>query len=195
VGGFVAGALGVGAQAIPALALVSASLLKAQSRDGFGRTLKALGVPSGLAPSAAMAVIAAEFSTGGGLLVVPASILPRIMLCLLALAFAAAAVSAVVRKRSIACSCFGAMGSHRLGWTQVALLPAWLLAAVLAQLDPPAWTAQEGELLLGSLLLGLIATQLYREIPAWRRLHEDRVVIAAAVAQSSPNGKEGGEHP
>ena len=49
-------------------------------------------------------------------------------------------------------------------------------------------------LLLGCLVLILIATQLYREIPLWRRLRGDRITIAAAVAQSSPNGKEGGDH-
>jgi len=182
------------AQVIPAVALVWAALLKAQSLDAFGRTLKALGVPRLLAPSTAMAVVAAEFATGAGLLLIPASAWPRLLVCLLALAFAGAGLTAIARKRSIACSCLGAVGSHKLGWRQVALLPAWLAVAGLAQARPPAWTLQEGELLLGFLLLSLIATQIYREVPLWRGLHADRITIAASIAQSTQSGKGGGDH-
>src|SRR5205807_6526208 len=102
------------AQVTPAVGLVWAALLKAQSLDAFGRTLKALGVPRLLAPSTAMAIVAAEFATGAGLLLIPASAWPRLLVCLLALAFAGAGLTAIARKRSISCSCLVPVVIHML---------------------------------------------------------------------------------
>lgn len=190
----VAAAASAAAQVVPAFALVSAAMLKAQSLSDFQRTLHALGVTSLLARSAALGVIAAEFVIGASLLLVPSSPWPRLALGLLAVGFAAAGVKAIAGKHAIACHCLGAIGSRTLGWRQVALLPVWFLLAGIAQLRPPVWAIDQGALALGVLLLILIGTQLPREIPVWRQLHADRLAIVGALAEASQPGKGGGDH-
>ena len=187
-------AVSVAAQVVPAFALVSAALLKAQSLSDFQRTLHALGVTRLLGRSAALGVIAAEFTIGASLLLEPSSPWPRLALGLLAAGFAAAGMRAIAGKHAIACHCLGNLGGNTLGWHQVALLPFWLLLAGLAQLRPPVWAIDQGTLALGVLLLILIGTQLPKEIPVLRQLHADRLAIAGPLAESSPAGKGGGDH-
>ncbi|MFI6458342.1 MauE/DoxX family redox-associated membrane protein, partial [Streptosporangium amethystogenes] len=117
---------------------------------------------------------------GPGLAVAPFATWPRVLIALLALAFAGAGIRALGSGEKIKCGCFGNSGAV-LGWRQLLYLPLWLALAALAQAGPPAWTGEEGLLGLAVALLVLVAWKLRAELRLLRPLREDRMVISPSI--------------
>lgn len=169
--------LGGAAQLVLATVFVHAATAKLRSPADLRRTLERLGVWPALAGGLAASVIAAELAAGLGLLAVPSSPWPRVLVVLLGFGFAAAGLAALASRQQIACACFGGSRPGRLGWRQVAWLPVWLALAAMAQWRPPGWSLEQGLLGVSLLALGLLAWQLPAELRIWRQLRGDRLAV------------------
>jgi hypothetical protein len=145
-------------------------------------TIRRLGAGPRLAAVIGWAVAGAELAVGVALAVCPRWAWPRAGVVVLAVAFAAAGASAAVRGLRIACRCFGDVGSRRLGWRQVWLLPVWLGLGALAQWRPAGWSVPSGLTVLAALLFGLIALRLPAVFGPMRKLREDRIAMAPTYA-------------
>ncbi|MDO5499290.1 MAG: MauE/DoxX family redox-associated membrane protein [Propionibacteriaceae bacterium] len=103
-----------------------------------------------------------------------------VLVAVLGVAFAAAGAIALVRRERIVCNCFGARtdGKDRhLGWTHVALLPVWLIAAaVIATPRPTGAPVVEA-----ATLLVMVAVALGRAagtaVRALGRLRHERLLF------------------
>lgn len=166
---------GVAAQVVLIVVFLIAALSKIITHHELGQTIAQLG-PAALGRPAAIAVISAEMLAVTGLAVAPSAWWPRVLIVLLALAFAGAGIRALSRGEKIKCGCFGNSGAV-LGWRQVLYLPLWSALAVLAEASPPTWTGQEGLLGLAVALLAMVAWKLRAELRVLRPLREDRLVL------------------
>ncbi|MFJ2029147.1 MauE/DoxX family redox-associated membrane protein [Streptosporangium sp. NPDC087985] len=167
--------LGGAAQIALIAIFMVAALSKILTFRDLGRTIGRLGLTA-VAGNAAIAVIMAELLAVTGLAVLPAATWPRVLITLLAAAFAGAGIRALGIKEKIKCGCFG-NGGAVLGWRQVLYLPLWLALAALAEAGAPGWNGEQGLAGLSALLLALVAWKLFAELRVWRPLREDRMVI------------------
>jgi hypothetical protein len=154
-----------------------AALSKARAPEGSRATMLQLGLTPALTRLAAPTLVATEFICALGLALAPATWWPRALVAALAISFSAAGLVAVATRRRISCNCFGSVGSTRLGWRQVFLMPVWLGLAAIAQWQHPIWSLQQALLILASLLLALVAIHLPRELRILRTLQGDRLAI------------------
>ncbi|MEU6035899.1 MauE/DoxX family redox-associated membrane protein [Actinomadura sp. NPDC047616] len=174
------------AQVCLAAVLTYSSLAKISGLGAFREVLLRLGA-GGLARPLAVAVITAELCAGVMLLAVPEAWWPRALVVLLALGFAGAGVRALALREQVHCNCFGTGGgSAPLGRRQLALLPAWLAAAGLAQAGAPGWDAERGLAVLAVLLIACTGLRLVPAVRALRTLRAER----AAFAESTGIGAE-----
>lgn len=161
--------------------LLWAGLEKFRSGAAFAQTLAALGFGPRLRTLMRLVVPAAEVVVAVGLLVTPASIWPRIGVGLLAMTFATAGVIGLRRNERIACSCFGGTGSDTLGWRQLALLPAWLLAVFIVWQADPHWSALAGLQYLAALIVLVAVIPGVGVVAAWHQDAGYRSAIEEAV--------------
>lgn len=158
--------------------LFGAAMWKAVSISDFAATLELLGVPPHFARKLAWSGVCVEASVGAALLALPSSEWPRIMVGLVAIAFAVAGVRALTGGRRVACGCFGNIGRHDLGWFQITALPIWMVLAYVAQQQPPTWSWLQGLLGLSLFLMLLMLWSIKAEFQLWSGLRGSRIVIA-----------------
>lgn len=136
-----------------ALVLLLSGALKLAEPSGIVRTIQALGLP-GDARRQAAALGLVELITAGALVLAPGSLAAGGLVLALGLAFAVAGAIALAGRIDVHCACMGEGFSGRLGWRQVALLPAWVLVAGAAALDrAPLLAGRRPELLIGLTLV------------------------------------------
>jgi len=117
--------------------LLWSGLDKLRDRVPNAATLRRLGVTARLAGPAAGGVALLEVVVALGLVWRPGATWVLAGVAALATAFAAAGALALRQDEPIHCSCFAGAGG-RLGWRQLALLPAWLAAATWLHAAPVA---------------------------------------------------------
>lgn len=166
--------LGTAAQLALGGALLIAGLAKVTSVRRLQDVLAALRFPAGVTRGGAHALVVAEAAVGSALLLSPQTWWPRASAALLAAGFAGAGLIALSTGEQITCACFGA-GTHGiLGRRQVAWLPIWLAAALVAQWFPPSWTASGGGGVLAAVLLAGCAVRAGVTVRLWLAALADR---------------------
>lgn len=118
--------VGIAVQLVASAVLLVAGAQKLASPRQFTQTLRALRLP-GVAVLA-RGVPALELAAAV-LLLTGAARPGAVLTAVLGLSFGAAGLMAMRGRTRIPCACFGPRDSGRLGWTQVALVPVWLLVA------------------------------------------------------------------
>lgn len=178
---------GAGAQLALGGVFLWAALSKTLALKGLREAIGGLGAPAGVTRLAAPAVVAVECLTGVGLLLVPGSSVPRAVVVLLAVGFAAAGGTAIVTKRRIACNCFGSLGRGMLGRRQLAQFPLWLGLAGIAEWGTPVWSRTDGLLVLAFVLFGMCAVRLPGLLKPIRKLRADRIALAPSYQGTRPD--------
>lgn len=141
-----------------AVVLLWAGLEKARRPGSTASTLRELGVSHRWAGPAALSLVVVELVVALSLVVRPGGTVSFVGVVLLGTIFALAGLAGVRRDERIRCGCFGPGHDHVLGWKQVAALPLWIGAAVLARTwAPDAIPAAEAALSLCAAGL-LVAT-------------------------------------
>lgn len=112
-----------------ALLLLAACSKLGGPRGALAETLSALGVPAALAVRLPVPLGMAELAAAAAV-VLERGVLATGLVTALAVLFLGAGLAGLRSGMDIACHCLGS-GRGRLGWTQVALFPFWLLAAGL----------------------------------------------------------------
>lgn len=174
--------IGAVAQSSLAAILAYSSLAKIPTVGAFRDVLRRLGA-GGLAGPLALAVIAGELLTAVMLLAVPTATWPRMLVVLFAFVFGAAGVRALLLREQVRCNCFGAggRGAGLLGRRQLALLPAWLAVAGVAQVGAPRWDADRGIAGLTLLMLAFSGLRVPAAVRARRALKNDRAAFAEST--------------
>lgn len=152
-------------------------------------TVQGLGVTFGASHVVVRLVGAGEICLAVAWLLAPADPLSNALVLLLGLAFAAVAAYALTAGKDVSCNCFGRSMHRKLGASQVAAIPFWLLATAPGLLGKrPSWATSEPYLLLG---YSLVAVNLVLLFQLMRHLLP---VVAArrAEARSSILGSLGG---
>ncbi|TMR99084.1 hypothetical protein EJK15_08955 [Nonomuraea basaltis] len=122
-----------------AFLLLYAAAQKLSSPSSFRQTLTALKVPSPKIISVFVPLV--EIGTAFSLIAIPHELTTSALVAGLGLSFAAAALTALVRKQNIRCACYGQAGEANLGARQLMALPAWLAVAVMSYYLPDGGVA------------------------------------------------------
>jgi hypothetical protein len=181
--------LGGAAQITLGAAFLLAAVHKARAAAAFRHTVRQLGVPGPAAAYVAGLVTAGEFLTATMLFILPGWWLPRVAVCALAVAFAAAGAWAILTRRQVSCRCFGDTASP-LGRRQILFLPVWSGLAVIGALQAPGWTAAEGLTLLSATACGLTVIHLPGLIRVLGKVRGDRLAIAPGYGRRPPDEQE-----
>jgi len=161
-----------------AVVLLFAGAQKLANPTALRGTVIAVGLPYPELVACAAATI--ELATGAALVLVPGSPATATALAGLGMVFAGTGALALMRRIHVNCACLGAISSSTLGWRQIALLPGWILVAVVGVVEPSPLFAEERPELLTVLLLALTlgasirAGSLAREHRTLRHLREAR---------------------
>jgi hypothetical protein len=154
--------------------LLRAAVEKVRDLRPTAATMRALGVPDGLASVAAASVTAAELSVAAAVLFRPDATPTHLGIVALAAAFALAGLLALRRDEPIRCNCFGP-GSGDLGKTQLLALAPWLGGVAVLRLGfAEAPDLSRSALCFAATSLSLVAIRLLAVRKAWLEARGDR---------------------
>jgi Methylamine utilisation protein MauE len=160
--------LGHAIAVLVAAVFLYAASFKPLSTDGLQRTIAAIGVPPGSAPTLARAVPAFEFVLALAI-VGFAPVAGVLLLLVAAIGIGGAGAIAVRNGLSVPCSCFSARSTARLGSRQLVFAGMMAVAAVVLLVSgPPSGIPQSLARLAAANLVGLLAhlLQFSRDLSA-----------------------------
>lgn len=182
-GEFMPPVIGVVASCLVAIVLFWAAQSKVASFRDFINTVQAtlgLNFSRGGATLIGAGVVLAEVTAVVACLSPGLHKVASILVAGLGVVFAGAGAVALIRRQQIACNCFGTRPggkTRNLGWPHVALLPVWLVAAVLiAAPRPMVEPVAETTTLLALLALALVRAA-WPAVRALRDLRHERLLF------------------
>lgn len=162
--------------------LIYSGLRKIQNVTSIHATLLALGLGE-KSGSAAILLVALEILVAVGILVAePWRALWASLTLLLGFLFALSGAIVFLRGVKVRCACFGNQ-SHELGWIQVAVMPAWLIAAYIFMTSSSHWSIVQGFVVLGIELAAIIVVDMVRVLTATKDALADRYAVDGGVWQ------------
>lgn len=144
--------VGAAVQAAVAVTLVVAGAAKLAVPREIVATLTALRSPA--VPVVRVVLPLGEIGLAVAVATAPTSPATAAAVCALGAAFALVGLSVHLRGDAVACACFGGRQGRRLGLRQVAVLPAWIAAAVLPWVLGSPVSGADGLLALVVVVVG-----------------------------------------
>jgi hypothetical protein len=152
--------------------LTWSGLEKIRNRDPLRSTATGLGLPPALSAVAATVTPCVELGTVAAVVAGAPRYLSAALFVALGLTFASSAAWSMATGRVVACACFGA-ATRKLGWSQLAALPLWLLAGWMVTRLPASGFGERASIFaVGTLVLA--AARAVSAIRLWRQGRADR---------------------
>jgi hypothetical protein len=171
--------VGIAAQFVMAAILAYSSIQKAVPGGSISPVLAELGFRKSLTRPLAYSIAGAEGIAALLLVLWPLWTFTYLLILALAAAFMSTGALAIRQHKEIKCRCLGASSDSTLGWTQVAMGPAWLLGCILTYAWGRQFELETGTGLVAAIVLLIGVFRVVRVERLRRILRWDRFATAA----------------